>query len=306
MKRLFRLFVLGLSLSYAAVAQADYSTYLYEPDYEDEENKGAFNVEVQYDHIDKSKFNNKDLRGEKIGYSYGQLNGSAVFYYDCNIEEGAYVNLQYSRTTLRWKENPFFSQENFDVFSVGLGGFSNRLYNWEWKGQLNVNFDINHFDWVDYINYDTFLWGRYVYDDCIGLNIGIIAQTGMKIDWIYPILGVDWRINCRWKLNLVFPLNVSLVYSITDRWSIALAGRTFTSRNRVGKNAPLSRGLWTYRQVGAEIGVNYDHCNWLKFNVHAGRTFEGQLKVANRHYKHRHHLRFDGAFYFGGEASVNF
>jgi hypothetical protein len=208
---------------------------------------------------------------------------------------------------LDWTNNPFFEQQNFGELIVGLGAFTKRIPNWLWQAQVTMNMDTEHRNWNLYTNYDLLLWGRYTTcNPDINLHVGFWMQTGMKIDHIYPIIGFDWVFAEDWKLNLVFPMNVSLVYTMDDSWSIALAGRFFDIRRRVGRDEPLSQGLFQYHNVGAELAVNYKLCDWLHANVHAGYTLWGKYKISNRENKHPTHFDIDSSWYAGGQLGVNF
>lgn len=134
----------------------------------------------------------------------------------------------------------------------------------------------------------------------------------MKIDRIFPIIGLDWKINEKWQLNLVYPLNISVVYQINECWSAALAGRLFNLRYRFGSHECIEyhkhhfkKGLFQYRNNGAELAINYEKKNY-SFNAHAGMTFGGQFILSNKHNKHKSHFDIDPAGYVGGEAVVKF
>ncbi len=119
--------------------------------------------------------------------------------------------------------------------------------------------------------------GEYDYSKNIGVHVGFLGWTGLKIDKILPILGFDWTFCEKWTLNAVFPVNVSLVYAYNDKLSFAAAGRFFWNRHRIEKHALLSEGIWEYRNSGAELAVNYALKNFAALNLHAGYTFGGML-----------------------------
>lgn len=236
----------------------------------------------------------------------GEVDLGGIYYYCPCYSEGATISLSYTRCRMDLNHNCLFHQKNFNALSLNLGGFSERLENWLWKGQVSFNIDPEHWDFNEYMNYDFLLWGRYNYCQDIGLHIGFIGYTGMKIDRVYPIIGVDWQYDCNWKFNFVFPVNISAVYSFNDCWSVAFALRAFETRYRTGKNENLSRALFLYRAAGAEIGLNYKLASWISANIHAGGIFGGTLKIANRHYRQRHKYRFESAPYVGGQLVLLF
>lgn len=269
---------------------------------------GPFNIEISTDFIGKAEFENRHRHHYKdFTFATGDLDLSFIYYYNPCLKEGASLGVSYMRTRLDWKENPFFTQKDYNTVSLNFAGFSQRFKDWTWRGQASVNFDnIEHWNLEDYVNYDLLLWGRYAYRPDFGVHLGLLVLTGMKIDRVYPVIGIDWTYNCHWKLNLVFPMDISIVYTVDDCWAISLASRFITQRHRVKKDQFLSRGLWFYTSTGAELAVKYTPRKWISVNVHIGENFGGHLKVANRHYKESHRLPFGAAPYAGAEVDINF
>ena len=267
---------------------------------------GPFRIHALGDAVGKAKIKNS-FRGNNLYFSTGWAEAGFVYYYDACIEEGASVALVYQNTYLDWQSNPYFSQKDITTLTLDFAGFSKRLCKWDWNGQLSINFDnVGYWDVSDYMYYDLLLWGRYAYFKNLGVHIGFLAETGMKMDRVYPIIGIDWTYDCHWKLNLIFPLNISVVYTINNAWSFTIASRFFDERHRVKKKEWLSEGLWHYQSTGVEFGVNYNYHKWIVANIHAGTTLGGHLKIADRHYKHRQRIHFDSAPYAGGEITVSF
>lgn len=269
---------------------------------------GPFSIEISGDWIGRAEFDHKhhhDL--SDFRFATGQIDVSLVYYYNPCFQEGASIGLSYTRTRLDWNCNPFFTQKDYDMVSVVLGGATQRLECWNWRAQVTINFDnIEHWTLEDYMTYDLLLWGRYAYRPNFGVHIGFLALTGMKIDRVYPIIGFDWVYDCNWKLSLVFPMDISLTYTIDQCWSVLLAGRFFNQRHRVKRDQFFSEGLWFYTSSGAEIAVKYRPTCRITANLHGGIDFGGHLKVAKRHYKEGHRFSFGSAPYIGGEIDINF
>lgn len=271
------------------------------------EDVGPFNLSASGDYVGKTKLHNHSVPGTHLSFYDWYVEGTAVFYHDAENGDGLQALVGYDMVHLDWEDNPYFDQKNFGEIVVAIGGFTKRIKNWLWQAQVSMNMDTEHRNWNLYTNYDLLLWGRYTTcNPDINLHVGFWMQTGMKIDHIYPILGFDWVFAESWKLNLVFPMNISIVYALNDNWHFALAGRFFDIRRRVGQDQPLSEGLFQYHNAGAEFAVNYELCNWLKANVHVGNTFWGKLKVSNRENKDPTHFDIDSSWYVGGQLTVNF
>lgn len=243
---------------------------------------------------------------DDIKFGIADAVASAVFYYDKCNKEGLLASGVYTFTHLKWR-NPYFDQYNFNTVSFAIAGFSERMENWKIQWQVKANVDLNHYSGWSYWNYDIILATRYAYNENLGLDFGFIAFTGMKIDRLYPIIGFDWKINDCWKLNVVYPTNISIVYNFTKEISVMLASRAVFSRHRVGEDNHLRRGLIQYRAAGGEFGVSYDSEDGnLHGNLHAGALFGGKLKVSNRHYEDSRLFKFSGAPYIGGDFVYRF
>lgn len=265
--------------------------------------RGPFKLEITFDAVDTAKLKNNHHR---LQFATGEVELSAIFYHNASIDEGASIGLCYDRTRIDWRHNPYFDQKDFDMASLEFSFSSERLCDWLWQAQLAINFDnLEHWNFDEYMSYDMLLWGRYNYRN-VGINIGFLALTGMKIDRVYPVLGVDWKWGEKWAVNLVFPMNISLVYNITKRWAATIAGRLFFERHRLKNHEVLNKGLIVYTTSGIEFGINYAPNKKLFANVHAGYDFGGRFKRANRHYNNKHNYTIEGAPYAGFEFDYAF
>lgn len=271
----------------------------------EEEAGGPVGIELSGDWIGRAKVRCPGCN--HLTFITGEADLNLVYYYDPCLQEGATVGVSYIRTYFNWKNNPYFSQRNYNTVTVNLGLFSQRVPCWTWRAQVAANFgNIDHWNFDDYMSYDMLLWGRYDYCKNLGVHIGFIALTGMKIDRVYPIFGVDWKHGEKWKFNLVFPIDLSIEYSMTSTWSVALAARFLNQRNRAGSDEFLPKGLWFYTTGGIELALNYSPTKWIHANIHAGGNLGGHLKIANRHYMHGRRLRVESAPYAGAEIDINF
>jgi hypothetical protein len=275
-----------------------------------EEAERPFSLSADFNATGKAKFEHKRCRKylDNVQFAIASVDGSMIFYYNPQCKEGLLATAAYTYTRIKW-ENPFFEQNHFDTVSIGIGGFTERAERWLWQGQVLLNADVDYFKASQNLYWNLVLSGRYAYTDSVGINIGFIAFTGMKIDRIWPIIGVDWQINEAWKLNLIYPLNVALVYAWNNEWSLAVAGRTFDERHRVGKakQERWNRGLLEYRAAGVEGSIRYKSCNgkWLA-ELHAGEILGGRVKVSNKQHRHIHRFNFKTAPYVGGEVAAKF
>ncbi|KAF3362945.1 Uncharacterized protein PHSC3_000479 [Chlamydiales bacterium STE3] len=254
-----------------------------------------------------AKANLKRKSHGKVQYAEADLEGSMVFYHDeCN-SDSAYALAGYEYTRINWRRNPYFKQDEFNTLSLGIGASSKRMYDWLWLAEIRANFDVNHFKFSKYVTWDLYAWGRYTYSPGVNIHLGFLAFTGMKFDRVCPIVGFDWHINEKWKLNAVFPVDISLQYFLDDNWSISFAAKAILSRHRTGPNERLSRAVVVYTSGGLELGIDYLACDGrFSLNAHVGEMLGGRLKITNQHYHHKKQHRFRSCPYVGGELAYRF
>lgn len=270
-----------------------------------EESQGPFTVRASFDAIGKAHFNKRHYRNQELQFSEYDVDTSWIFYYNPCRKEGLGLEIGYSHYNLNWGQNPYFDAEEFNMVSVGASFFTARAWRWEWKGFAKMNFNPDHDNLQNYMTWDLMVWGRFELATDWGMHTGILALTGMKIDRVYPIIGFDWTPNEYWKISAVFPTNVSIIYSPNCYWAFALQSRFWDVRQRVGKDENLSKAIWEYRNVGAELALTYRNLGWT-LNVHAGYTTGGELKIYNHNKAHSHKMDFEAAPYAGAEVAYNF
>ncbi len=270
-----------------------------------EEKGSPVRISTHGDWIQRSKINRRHHHNEHVKFFTATVQAEGVVYYNPCHSEGIGLGVGYIRSYFEWKQNPRFKTRNLDQVAFTISGFSERLKDWNWHGQLTANWEPRYHELWRYTNYDIILWGRYAYQEHVNLHFGFIALTGMKIDHIYPIIGFDWSFANRWKLNLIFPLNISLIYGISPSLSASLAARVWDIRYRFGKDQPKARSLLEYRNQGVELGINYSKGR-IAANIHAGITLGGQFRTFNSDSKSKHHFNMNSAAYAGGEAVFKF
>lgn len=267
--------------------------------------KSPFSFSAFFDAVDKAEINKGFFKRDHFQFAIANAELAMIFYYNALYEEAANISLGYTETYFGWHENPWFEQTHFHTLSLTLGGITKRVNRWLWRGQLQVNYD----GWdelsAEYFNYDIIFWGRYTCCSNVGIHMGFFVETGMRMDRIYPIIGFDWQINSRWKLNAVFPFDMALEYLINKYWTVALAGRTFSSRHRINPDDCHPKYVTRYSNGGIEAMIKYTRAG-VSANLHAGVTLGGDLKIANSHNHKPHHYHLDSAGYIGGEVDVRF
>ena len=267
--------------------------------------KSPFSFSAYADAVGKAKINKGFFKKDEIQFAIANAEIEAVYYYCPEYSEAANITLGYTETYIGWKENPWFSQTHFDTVTLSFGGITKRFDRWLWRGQVEINYDGFDELTAEYLNYNLILWGRYSICKDIGVHMGFYVETGMRMDRIYPIIGFDWQINRKWKLNAVFPFDMALEYTHTKNWTFALAGRTFSIRHRIQPNDSHGKYVCRYTNFGIEAMVKYS-LNDLVANIHAGVTTGGDFKVANSHNHDPNHYHLDPAGYVGAEVDMRF
>lgn len=263
-----------------------------------------FSFSSHIDAIDKTKIDKGLYKGYDIRYATSEVEAGMIVYYNPTYTEGLRVAVGYTPTYLRWAECPWFEQDHFNTMPVTLAGFTKRLDDWFWRAQVSFNFDADQ--WTsEYMSYDILLWGRYEYCKNIGIHFGFWAETGLQMDRVYPVIGFDWTISPKWKLSVVYPVDIAMEYSLTKTWKFALAARFFDSRFRVNPEECTSKALVRYTNAGAEFAIKYEKGD-MSANIHVGSTLAGKFRQADRHNHHAHTFDLDSAIYAGGEIDLKF
>lgn len=268
-----------------------------------------FKLNLAADYAAETKLEKSGFHGQRLTYGQSNATLEGTFYYNPCLVEGAIALAGYSHTLLDWKCNPYFNQKNFDTLTLGFKAFSGRCSKWFWQAYLATNLDLDHQNYNYYATYDMLLWGRYNLcfgDEDLGFHVGFIGQTGMRVDRVYPILGIDWQYSPKWKFNAVFPLNVSAVYSYDCFWKMGVGGRFFDTRHRTGKDQPLPMAIICYRTIGAEAFIAFTDCDWLEANLHAGYIVCGKVKISNRQQEDGKWFEVDPSPYVGAEVNLKY
>jgi hypothetical protein len=273
---------------------------------EPEKQPGPFRIDGEFDSVSSTNINKSGFRDQKMSFSNWGASAGSVVCYSIQNREAYAAAIAYNFTRLCWAENPYFHESDFNQASLLLRLFSNRFCDWIWQGQAAINVNTDHWDFNYYTNYDLILWGRYEYTSCTNLHLGVIVQTGMKMDRLYPVVGFDYVYSKCWKLNAVFPVNISLEYNYDSCLSAAFAMRFFDVRHRVNKDENLPMGLFSYRNSGLELAILYEDDPRLEGNIHVGSTLGGMLRISDKNNKHPKHFKLDPALYVGGELVWSF
>lgn len=217
----------------------------------------------------------------------------------------------YSYLKLDWDKNPRFRQENFNYGLASLTWTSHSITNWRLLFNFGISADAHHFDLGNTGVYSGMAWGRYEYTDNLHFHLGFFGYVGVENHYILPILGIDWKIEEKWKLNAIFPWDFSLTYTIDDHWSTALAFAAFGGPYRFPRRA--EKGIGSFHNAifevyakGMELDLTYQHKPHLTAGIGAGWNFGGWILIKDAHNHHGKYFKFGAAPYAQGNVTFNF
>jgi hypothetical protein len=274
--------------------------------------QGIFGVEnpffftAFYDYVGPAEFKDQPFKGDKLNFNWGTAELASFVYFNECYKEGIAIGLNYTHSHLGWEENPRFDEENFSSAGVTINAFSGRLNDWMFKGFIKYMLDTNHPDFNHYSLWDIGAYGSYNYCEGLSLDFGFYAETGMKVDRVWPVIGFIWQYSDCISIHAVFPQDLNVIYQINNCWSAGVGIQFFRVRNRIGHAETLSRAIWLYENTGINGSITYEMSQLTYFSLHAGYTIGGRLKIADRHYDEKHHFKFKSAPYIGGELAVKF
>lgn len=263
-----------------------------------------FEVEGRYIDFGKTNFSNDAFCDEKIALRQWMVQSSATH---CVCPStGVFVSGTYYDTHFHWINSPFFQQSRFPELQFMVGGFTGLAHRWLWRGAFGVSVQTENISFGRYGTYRGLLWGRYAAGRRWGAHVGVLFCRGLKSTYVLPILGVDWCIKPTLRLNLVFPLDVSLRWCPHRIFSAAVAGRWLRCRLRAGEDNPLSQGLFEFRTWGIEGRLMLTPTCRMGLDLFAGSTVWGWTRVENPTGTTLQFRNTTGAPYAGVEGYLRF
>lgn len=265
-------------------------------------------VNADYDSIFPASVDTPPFTGSRVGYGEGNfiISGTRLFSRGSGVNAG----IGYTKLGLFWNENPFFHEENFDSLDFSLNGFWDCWNCLEIKGGGSFSLQTNEWEWGYTYGLLTG-WGRYIVRSLaygeIGVNLGVTSRIGLQKGFIYPVAGIDFRPRKHIKVNLVFPIDMAIIYELTEMWSIDLTGRFWNTRRRLNKNEVVPKGYFDYLNSGLQLGVNFSCDPYAFANLHVGTTLGAdEFRIADAQDNEVEKLRLKPTPYLGGRVWVRF
>lgn len=253
---------------------------------------------------ESSDFSTPEGEGQTIAYTAFESEVRAILPLskDCGV---AFV-IGWEHENFDWDESPIFNQTHYNTLDLSFSGFLNHFENWQWILGIGTEVDTSKFNFDLYARYKGMLYGQYACTETLNFHIGLVALAGMKKETVLPILGLDYSPHCRWKLNFIFPRDVSVSYLLGSNWSLAVSARRLSSRHRTATDAPAPRALFEYTNTGGEASINYHPSSCFNCKLMAGSMFSGNIKIMDVKGRNSTYFEFDSALYLGGKVDIEF
>jgi hypothetical protein len=261
----------------------------------------VWNLTATYDQISPSKWRSKNAhRAHTVAFKETNLIATCIKNF--NEHNSLEYGIGYVNTHLNHKQRWHFEQETFNNLLISLGEHNKSLDYWRFDTNVYMQANTQHLSSPRYLFFRWLFHSIYEWRKDLRFNIGVEGTTGMHYTYTWPALGFEWEPSEQWRLNFVYPSNISALYNISQHFSVIGSMHYFISRQRLGEDEEqkLKRGLIAYRNTGLELGLNYNLGQKLLINFHIGHALGARVHVSDRHDQHHHYHKFRSAPYFGG------
>ncbi|HXF29509.1 MAG TPA: DUF6268 family outer membrane beta-barrel protein [Chlamydiales bacterium] len=264
-----------------------------------------FNIVGDYHHIQDASIQHGKFRHHDFGFREGKVLANGVYHFD--KEKHLSLGIGYMNSHLDFDKRPHIRDSTFENLLVTAGTTVKSSDGWHWNGQLALQLNTDDIS-SRYCFFSGILEGKYEWKRRSNLHIGLIGVSGLRYTRVLPILGIDFKQSEQWKFNLIFPTNISAVYSFNHNFSLEAGLRTFLSRQRFSKHEEgrYERGFIAYRNLGAELTFNYKIHERLQASLQVGETLGGRIRLSNKHDTQRRHLKLKPSPYVGLQACLAF
>ena len=263
-----------------------------------------FALSGSYLRVSPAHFRTTGLTDQKLIFQQREISFS--YKNPCSPVWGFLFGAGWESTEVDMQENPEFNEKNFNYINGLVGGYTTAFPNWLWKFTFSGFIDIDERSLVDNTLYQGVLWGKYDISPCIELDFGFIAEGGLRRTKVWPIIGFIYVISKRFTLSSIFPIDMSINYSITKCLIASASLRFLRNRHRLKETEPNPQGIFEYQTTGAEFQLTYAPKLCFSITGFAGSTTNGDLKISDRKNKHATHFKFKGSSYAGLSAILAF
>lgn len=271
--------------------------------------KHPVHFDGEFRDVGKAKFYTHPIKGTHADYQ----DAHAFLYYShyLNPDNALSWKVGYSFLDFNWLHNPRFSDSDYHFANASLGWVSTSITHWRWILATGVSVDARTFDFGHSGVYYGMMWGRYAFSECIGMHIGWAGYAGVKNGYLLPILGIDWRASKRWKVNAIFPVNLSIEHMFNKYWSSSLEfatfGRPYRFPMRVhGGKDGYENGIFSVYSNGVELDIKFNTGGAFQASFGGGWNFGGWILIKDHANHHGKYYKFDGAPYIQSKLGFSF
>lgn len=160
----------------------------------------------------------------------------------------------------------------------------------------------------DDVGFSGGLMMAYRYRPTLSWSLGVFVSPNSSLSPVLPVGGLDWKINQKFELQLMFP-KPRLLYQITSNWSVFaggdLTGTTFRTKDDFGTKGGFSKyndALADYRDIRVGAGTGFQINRGIRLEVEGGYSVDRQLNYIDIDKK----VKFDPSPYIGASLKVFF
>ena len=265
-------------------------------------------LEGEYRGASKARFRTHSVKGSHQKYA----DGFAALYYSHALNTTNFLSVEVGDSYLKfdWPRNPRFTHSKYNIAVGSLGWVSTSIDRWRWILSGTATVSAHDMNFGRNGVYYGLMWGRYAFSHTTGIHLGFHGHYGMRNGYLLPLIGFDTHFWQKWQLNLIFPVDFSLTYTLSNNWSASVKGVTFGRPYRhpwrvQGGIGRYKEGIFEVYASGAELDLNF---KLHSFNAGAGLgyNFGGWILIKDRHNNHPKYYKYDDAYFGRLFATLNF
>lgn len=259
-----------------------------------------------YLQVSRARFTSPNyVAGEKLIYK--QFDSAVAYTHELNDTYGLIFGGAWVGTVVNWKQNPAFTETDFNYINLSLGGYASWFNCFTLIGTFGIFIDTAHFSLIDYTLYQPLLQAKYTIFEHFELDLGVIAEAGLDRLEMWPIAGFNYvPQDTNWRIHAVYPINMDFEFDVNPCTTVATGLRFLRNRHRVGDSNPLPQSIFQYKSWGFEFDLNYHPYDFCSFRGAIGTTLFGSLRIANRVNEDPNYYKFENTLYGAINAVLGF
>jgi len=99
--------------------------------------------------------------------------------------------------------------------------------------------------------------------------------------YVFPIIGIDWRINKQWRLSNENQPGLYLSYEIDEHWRLSVGARYDSQEFRLENDNVVPNGIGSDERIPATFGVDWTPAPNITVQARVGALVYQKLKLRN-------------------------